>query len=337
MDRQLSRRQIVQSAGAVGLGLVAGCGRWPGQAAPAAKMLRIGWLARDVAAQSVPLQESFRQGLRDFGYVETQHFLIEARYADGVPARLPALAAELVQLPVDILVAAGGGPPALAARDATSTIPIVMVSERDTVAEGLVASFAWPGGNMTGLTLIARQLGPKRLELLHDALPGLSRVALLWDRSVSTEAITTLEIAEGPAQLLGLHLQSLEIREPEDVDEAFEAASRERAGAVSVASGIANNQRSRVIALASQYRLPAIYNSVDFVREGGLMSYAADRPVQYRRAAYYVDRILKGANPADLPIEQPMVFDFVINLKTAQALGLTIPPHVLLQATEVIQ
>jgi len=248
---------------------------------------------------------------------------------------LPALAAELVQLPVDILVAAGG-PTAPAARDATSTIPIVMVFERDPVAEELVASFARPGGNVTGLTIISRQLGPKRLELLHDALPGVSRVAFLWDRVISTEPSTTLEAVEGPAQRLGLQLQSLEVREPGDLDAAFEAASRERAEAVALASPIASGQRSRVVALASQYRLPAIYTTGEFVREGGLMSYATDRPTQYRRAAYYVDRILKGTKPADLPVEQPMTFEFVVNMKTARELGITFPNEIMLQVTEVI-
>jgi putative tryptophan/tyrosine transport system substrate-binding protein len=333
---RVSRRRFVGSAGVAGLGLLAGCGRLPGQAAPPAKVLRIGWLSFDPAVQSLARQESFRQGLRDFGYDEAQPILIEPRYADGLIARLPTLAAELVQLPVDILVAAGG-PTALAARDATSTIPIVMVFERDPVAEGLVASFARPGGNVTGLTIISRQLGPKRLELLHDALPGVSRVAFLWDRVISTEPMTTLELVEGPAQRLGLQLQSLEVREPGDLDAAFEAASRERAEAVAIASPIAAGQRSRVLALASQYRLPVIYNTGEFVREGGLMSYSTNRPAQYRRAAYYVDRILKGTKPADLPVEQPTIFEFVVNLKTARALGITFPPDILLQVTEVIE
>jgi putative tryptophan/tyrosine transport system substrate-binding protein len=213
----------------------------------------------------------------------------------------------------------------------------VMLFERDPVAEGLVASLARPGGNVTGLTNFARQLGPKRLELLHEALPGVARVAYLWDRATSTEPITSFEIAEGPAQVLGLQLQSLEIREPGNLDAAFEAASREHAEALSVVSPIATGQRAQVLALAAHYRLPAMYNTVEFVREGGLMSYGPDRLAQYRRAAYYVDRILKGGAPADIPVEQPMRFDFVINLQTAQALGLTIPHHVLLQATEVIQ
>ena len=334
MPHRWSRRQVVQGAGAVGLGLLVGCGRWPGQVEPPAKVPRIGWLSFDPAVQSIARQESFRQGLREFGHGE--QILIESRYADGLPARLPALAAELVQLPVDILVTAGG-PTALAAHAATSTVPIVMVFERDPVAEGLVASLARPGGNLTGLTVFSRQLGPKRLELLHEALPGVTRVAYLWDRAVSTEATTSLQIAEGPAQALGLQLQSLEIREPSDLDAAFEAASREHAEAVSAVSPIASGQRARVIALAAHYRLPAMYNTAEFVREGGLMSYALDRVAHYRRAAYYVDRILKGTKPADLPIEQPREFEFVINLKTAQALGLTIPQHVLIQATEVIQ
>src|SRR5215207_1819997 len=331
---ELSRRRFVGGLGLAGAGLLAGCGRWPGQAAPAAKVPRIGWLSFDPAVQSVARQESFRQGLREFGLDE--QILIESRYADGLPAQLPALAADLVQLPVDILVTAGG-PTALAAHAATHTIPIVMVFERDPVAEGLVASLARPGGNVTGLTVFSRQLGPKRLELLHETLPGVSRVAYLWDRAVSTEATTSLEIAEGPAQVLGLHLQSLEIREPSDLEAAFEAASREHAEAISAVSPIASGQRSRVIALAAQYRLPTMYNTAEFVREGGLMSYAPDRLAHYRRAAYYVDRILKGAKPADLPVEQPTTLEFVINLQTARALGLAIPQHVLLQATEVIE
>jgi putative ABC transport system substrate-binding protein len=326
----------MQGAGAAGLGLLAGCGQLPGQAQQPAKVPRIGWLALEPHAQGAALEESFREGLRDFGYAETQQVLIEARYADGLPARLPALAAELVELPVDILVAAGGTT-AVAAHEATSTIPIVMLFARDPVAEGLVASPARPGGNVTGLTYFSRQLAPKRLELLYEALPGISRVAFLWDRALSTEASTMLETVEGPAQVLGLHLQSLEIREAGEVDAAFDAASREHAEAVFVGSVIANSQRARVVALAAQYRLPTMYNSAEYVRAGGLMSYAPDRLAQYRRAAYYIDRILKGSKPADLPVEQPTTVDFVINLQTAQALGLTIPQYVLLQATEVIQ
>jgi putative tryptophan/tyrosine transport system substrate-binding protein len=337
MDRRrnrLSRRQFVVGAGSVGL--LAGCGWLPGQAAPAARVPRIGWLALEPRAQSVSLEESFQQGLRDFGYGEVQHILIEPRYADGLTARLPALAAELVQLPVDILVAAGGTT-ALAAHDATSTIPIVMMFARDPVVEGLVASLARPGGNVTGLTYFSRQLAPKRLELLHETVPSMTRVAYLWDRANSTDPTTPLEVVESSAQVLGLHLQLLEIREPGDVDAAFEAASREHAEGVFVASVIANSERSRVIALAAQSRLPAMYNSVEYVRAGGLMSYAPDRPAQYRRAAYYVDRILRGASPADLPVEQPMTIDFVVNLKTAQALGITFPNEIMLQVTEVLE
>jgi putative tryptophan/tyrosine transport system substrate-binding protein len=331
--RAYTRRQLVQGAGAVGLGLLAGCGRVPGQTPEPAPVRRIGWLSLRPAAGSLRLLEAFRQGLQELGYIESKHILIEPRYADGHTTRLPALAAELVQHPVDVLLAEGVT--ALAAQDVTRTLPIVMVYSRDPVADGLVASLARPGGNVTGLGVFNRQLAPKRLELLRETLPGLSRVAYLWDRVGRPEVVTALEAVEGPAQALGLHLLSLELREPGDLDAAIQAASREGAEALSVAGALAGDRR--VIALAAQHRLPAIYPAAALVRDGGLMSYAPNDDALYQRAAYYVDRILKGSPPADLPVEQPMRFDFVINLRTAQTLGLTLPPHVLLQATEVIQ
>ena len=331
MPHQLSRRQVVQGAGAVGLALLAGCGRLPGQAPPARRIARLGWLRADRAADRI---EAVTQGLRDLGYVPGQHFTVEERHADGSEERLLDFAAELVALPVDIILAAGTQA-ALAAKQATTTVPIVMVSS-DPVGSGLVASLARPGGNVTGVTGLAVQLAAKRLELLTAVLPGASRVAVLWNPA-DPPRLTEFQETQGAAEALGVRLQSLEVQEAGELAAAFAAATLEGAEALIVLGDpFTVAHRTRIVELAAQSRLPAMYRDRPFVEAGGLMGYGANPYEPYRRLATYVDKILKGARPADLPVEQPMRFDFVINATTAHALGLTIPPHVLLQATEVI-
>jgi putative tryptophan/tyrosine transport system substrate-binding protein len=332
----ISRRQFVQSAGAVGAGLMAGCGRWPGRAPPDARLPVIGYLSGGAAATVNPVfAEALRQGLRDYGYTEGQHVVVERRYAEGQAAHMPGLARELVNLPVDLILTTGVGT-AEATRDATSVIPIVVIYPSDPVASGLVASLARPGGNITGLTEFHTELGPKRMQLLKEASGASSRLVVI--RDPDTQAPGQLQRAAYGA--LGLEILSLDVRGPSDLDAAFDAAVSWGAEAVFLGGGF--NYRnpalwSRVVALEAQHQLPAMYGFREAVEAGGLMAYATSFPALLRRAGYFVGRILKGAQPADLPVEQPREFDFAINLKTAQALGLTIPHHVLLQATEVIQ
>jgi putative ABC transport system substrate-binding protein len=237
---------------------------------------------------------------------------------------------------VDVIVAAGT-PAALAAQRATDAIPIVAIGVSDPVASGLVGSIAHPGGNVTGLSILAPALSAKRLELLRDCVPGLARVSYLWDPTNPGSALSRAA-TEAAAETLGLQLQLLEVLGPANFDGAFAAAAAARDKAVLVGGGsTTRNHRAQIVGLAAQHRVPAMYETRDFVEVGGLMNYGPNRPSMVRRSAYYVDKILKGVSPADLPVEQPREFDFVISLKTAQALGLTIPQHVLLQATEVIQ
>ena len=341
---RVSRRRFVQGAGVAGLGLLAGCGRPPGQVAPT-KVPRIGFLSTGYPASTGPgfpeLVESFRQGLRELGYVEGENLVIEYRWAEGDTSRLPELAAELVALPVDLIFTVGGLT-AEAARDATSTIPIVMVYPADPIAAGLVASFARPGGNITGLATLLPQLGAKQLDLLKEIVPGISRVGVLRDpdQAALGGQPRAGTLARDAAAALGIQLELLPVSEPDDLDRVLDPATRAQLDAVLVGGGRVTGNlvyRSRIVALLAQHRLPTMYYNSLFVRDGGLMSYATSTLAQNRRAAYYVDRILKGTKPADLPVELPREFEFVINLKTAQVLGLTIPPHVLLQATEVIQ
>ena len=308
------------------------------KAQQAAKIARIGYLAANLAA-SPHLPEAFRQGLRDLGYVEGRNVVIEYRDAEGKPERLPALAAELVALKVDVIVAAGT-PPALAAKQATRTLPIVFATAADPVGSGLVTSLARPGGNVTGLSILAPELVGKRLELLKQAVPGVSRVAVLWqpgDFGERTEK-DMLKGADVAARALGVRLQFVEARGPADFDRAFSDMTRARAGALTVlTSNMFLIERRRLVDLAAKNRLPAVYGGREFVDAGGLMSYGPNLADLFRRAATYVDKILKGAKPGDLPVEQPTKFELVINLKTAKALGLTIPPSLLLRADEVIE
>ena len=286
------------------------------------------------------IQEAFRQGLRDLGYVEGRSVVIEYRDAEGKIERLPALAAELVALQVDVLVA-GGTPQALAAKQATKTIPIVFTSATDPVTDGLVTSLARPGGNATGLSTISTpEIVGKRLELLKQVIPGITRVAVLWQPGGQGERTNKdmLKGAELAARALGVRLQAVETRGPEDFDRAFSDMTRARAGALTSAGGtMFFNERRRLVDLAAKNRLPAAYTQREFVDAGGLMAYGANIADLWRRAATYVDKILKGAKPGDLPVEQPTTFELVINLKTAKALGLTFPTSLLANADEVIE
>jgi ABC-type uncharacterized transport system substrate-binding protein len=302
------------------------------EAQPTKKRPHIGYLA----LRSAPADQdaAFQQGLRELGWVEGQTIAIDYRWAAGRVERLPALAEELVRLEVDVIVASAT-PVVKAAKHATSTIPIVMPAVADAVDAGLVQNLARPGENVTGLSFLDTELSAKRLELLKEALPQISRVAILRHVTSTTAALRAVESA---GRALGVQLQQHEVRGPEDFDQAFHAMSEERAEALNVlASPILNAHRKRLIELAAQHQLPAVYQWREFAEEGGLMSYGASLPDMYRRAATYVDKILKGAKPAELPVEQPTKFELVINLKTAQVLGLTIPPLLLFQADEVIR
>ena len=281
--------------------------------------------------------EAFRQGLRDLGYVEGQTIAIEYRSSEGNTDRLPSLAAELVRLKVHIIVAAGGAPGA-AAKNATSSIPIIFVGSTDPVASGLVASLARPGGNVTGFTVGAQGLYGKRLEILKETLPRITRVGFLLNPANPSSDVSLKEM-RGVGQELDVRVQSLEVRSHSDIDSAFAAATKAQAGALVVAQHppMTSNQK-RVVELAAKRRLPAIYADTDWIQAGGLMSYGPSETDLYRRAAVYVDKILKeGRPPSDLPVQQPMKYELMINLKTAKALGLTIPPIVLMRAERVVK
>jgi putative tryptophan/tyrosine transport system substrate-binding protein len=304
---------------------------FPVEAQQAGKVPRIGLLR--AGSPPDPMIEAFRQGLRDLGYVEGKNIVIEYRWAEGKNERLPDLAADLVRLGVDVIVP-GGNAATSAAKSATKTIPIVMQSS-DPVGTGLVASLARPGGNITGLSYLVTDLSGKRLELLKETLPKVSRVGLL-----SHPAGNPVELQEtqDAARTLRVEVKILEVRDPKDFESAFEAGKTARIGAISVlASPIFYAHRTRIVNLAAKYRLPASYNQSEFVEVGGLMSYGPPFRDLFRRAAAYVDKLLKGAKPADLPVEQPMKFELIINLKTAKQIGLTIPPNVLVRADRVIR
>ncbi|MBI2210333.1 MAG: ABC transporter substrate-binding protein [Deltaproteobacteria bacterium] len=302
----------------------------------AKKVPRIGLLSPFSPSATALWHGAFRQGLREHGWVEGKNISIEYRYAEGKRDRLPELAGDLVRLKVDVIVAAVNTD-ALAAKKATRTIPIVVASAGDPVTLGLVESLARPGGNVTGLSQIAPELAGKRLELLKEIVPKLSRVAVLWNPQGTTSPLSWKEI-QLPARELGVQLHSLEARSLKDFDKAFEEAARTRAGALAIMPDplFAGNLK-RIAELAAKSRLPSIFHLEEFVASGGLVAYGVDRPDQFRRAAVYVDKILKGAKPADLPVEQPTKFELVINLKTAKQIGLTIPPNVLARADKVIK
>jgi ABC-type uncharacterized transport system substrate-binding protein len=304
------------------------------------KVARIGYLTTaDAATAPHHLREAFLKGLRDLGYVEGRNLVIEIRSAEGKFERLPALAAELVALKVDVILAPASVH-VLAARQATKTIPIVFVNSGDPVASGLVATLAQPGGNVTGLSTLAVDLIGKCLEQLPQAVPGVSRVAVLRDAGDAPERTEKdmLKRAEVAGRALGVRLHFVEARSPADFDRAFSEMARARAGALTVLQSTTFFlERRRLVDLAAKNRLPAVYTSREFVDAGGLMSYGPDFADLFRRAATYVDKILRGAKPGDLPVEQPAKFELVINLKTAKTLGLTIPPSLLARADQVIE
>jgi ABC-type uncharacterized transport system substrate-binding protein len=310
--------------------------RFLAQAQQPKKVYRVGHLTNAPGIRAEE-EEVFRQSLRDLGYIEGQNLSIEWRFSKGKLDLLPDLAAELVTLKVDCIVATGVAP-TRAAKQATSTIPIVMGNaDDDPVRQGLVASLARPGGNVTGFTNIGSDLAGKRLELIKDTVPKASRVAILLDPK-GPGGMGHVRETEIVAPALGVKLQLVEVRGPEELDNAFQAAVKGRAEAlIVVTTGLMGNHRSRIVNLAVKTRLPAMYSNTYFVREGGLMGYAADIPARWRGVAAYVDKVLKGAKPADLPVQQPTKFEFIINLKAAKQIGLTIPPNVLARADKVIR
>jgi putative ABC transport system substrate-binding protein len=302
----------------------------------AEKMPRIGFLIASSAVSQAPRMAAFKRGMRELGYVEGRNIVIEIRSGEGKRETLPVAAAELVNLKVEVIVS-GGPTSTRAAKQATSTIPIVMTLEGDPVGDGHVTSLARPGGNITGLSNMSPELSGKRLELLKEIIPKLSRVAVFHSDDASRSAPLSNEV-DAAASALGLRLQKLELRGPNDIESAFHAATKERAGAILMqAAAVLLSQRSQVTELAIKTRLPAIFGREEFVEAGGLAVYAASTADLSRRAAIYVDKILKGAKAADLPVEQPTKFEFIINLKTAKQIGLTIPPNVLARADKVIR
>ncbi len=297
---------------------------------------RIGYLSATPLSAVASRVEAFRQGLRELGYVEGKNIVIEWRSAEGKADPLPALAAELVRLKVDIIITAGPISNR-AAKAATVTIPIVMAFDNDPIGNGFVASLARPGGNVTGLSTLAPEISGKQLELLKEIVPRLTRVAVLGTSTNpgNTQSLRETELAAGG---VGVKLQYLDVLNPKDIQAAFQGASKVRAQAVLVLAGtIFNSHRTQVVELAAKSRLPAIYPYLEYVQDGGLMTYSVSFTDLFRRAATYVDKILKGAKPADLPIEQPTKFELIINLKNAKQIGLTIPPNVLARADRVIR
>jgi putative ABC transport system substrate-binding protein len=330
----VSRRQAVISLGAV---VLAASLPSFGQQRPA-KIPRVGYLQPVVPENGTsPLLEDFRQGLRELGYVEGRNLQLEIRWGEGQLDRLPALAEELVRLKVDVIMAVTS-PSVVAAKQATGTIPIVMPFSSDPVGDGLVTSLARPGGNITGLSMMAPELGAKRLQLLKETFPKIFRpVAVVWNPDY-VGMMARFRETQGVAPAVGIGVRSVEVRDARELERALETMDRERPDALLLlADPLTIGQRVRIVEYAAKERIPAIYEISQFVDAGGLMSYGPNIDELVRRAAIYVDKILKGAKPADLPIEQPTKFEFVINLKCAKALGVTIPQSVLMQADRVIE
>jgi putative tryptophan/tyrosine transport system substrate-binding protein len=303
------------------------------------KVSQIGYLSNAVPAADAGRREAIRQALRAFGYVEGQNISTLYRSAEGDVARYPALLAELVNLNVDIIIVAGGSGLIRAAKDATKTIPIVMVGQGlDPVEAGLVESLGRPGGNVTGFTDSNTYLGGKRLEQLKDAVPKVTRVAVLSQAKNPRNMFEYKEVLRASAQALTLTILRHEVRDANDFERAFAAINKDRPSGLSVLGGpLTNRNQERIAAFAIKSRLPSVFDERDAIEAGGLMSYGADLAESYRRVAYFVDKILKGAKPADLPVEQPTKFEFVINQKTAKQIGLTIPPDLLARATKIIR
>ena len=307
------------------------------QAQQSTKVPQIGYLDAGFASINAARTEAFRQGLRDLGYVEGKNIVVHYRHAEGNFDRLPALLADLLRLKVQIIMAGGGGRAITAAKEATKTIPIVMPMANDPVRQGFVTSLARPGGNVTGLATLAPEISGKQLEILKEVVPNLSRVAVLGTSTIAANTLFKKEV-ESPAAAFGVKLQYVDVLSPKDFETAFREASKGRAQAVLVLTGpVLAAQRKRTVELAAKNRVPAIFPFPEYVEDGGLMSYGASVADSYRRAATYVDKILKGAKPADLPIEQPAKFEFIINLKAAKQIGLAIPPNVLARADRVIR
>jgi len=312
---------------------------FPGEAQQPKTIPRIGVLLPWSPDSGVSLSflKAFRQGLHELGYVEAQNLAIEYRYAEGLLERNPNLVAELVRLKVDIIVTTAG-PQSLAAKQATTTIPIVFTQVSDPVVEGIIASLARPGGNVTGLSQAGPELAGKRLELLREAFPKISRVAILLRTAGSQASVARFKETEVAAKGMGVRLQSLEVGSSDDLEGAFRAAKTERAGAlIVIQTAFINTHRARIVELAAKSRLPTMFDEKTHVESGGLMSYGPSFFDLHRRAATYVDKILKGTKPADLPVEQPTKFELIINLKAAKQIGLTIPPNVLARADRVIK
>jgi len=329
-----SRRKLIV---AMGFGALTASLRAFGQQTPA-KIPHIGFL--HPASPQSPVDwrlQSLQEGLREFGYVDGKTMRLEVRWGEGKLERMPALAAELVQMNVDIIVAAAA-PSVQAARQATRTIPIVMPVSSDPVGDGLVKSLSHPGGNITGLSLMSPELGAKRLQILKELLPKVVHpVAVLWNPAyVGMRA--RFEQAQSAAPAVGITVRSMEVRDLRELDTAFDAIVKERSDALLLlADPFTGSQRKQIVEFAAQKRLPAIYESSEFVDAGGLMSYGPSFPQHFRRAAYFVDKILKGAKPGDLPIEQPTKFELIINMKTAKAIGIKITDSIMVQATKVIE
>jgi putative ABC transport system substrate-binding protein len=311
----------------------------PAEAQQPTKVSQIGYLSSSDPADESSQSEAIRLALRELGYIEGQNIAIQYRYSDGKRDRLPELAAELVRLKVDIILVSGGVLIIRAAKNATKTIPIVMLGSRSNPVEaGLVDSLARPGGNVTGLSNLSRELGGKRLELLKEAIPKLARVAVLYDPANPSNLLDVKEVLPAAARALRLAIQPWEVRDADGFEKVFVAPNEQRPNGLYVLRSplIAANGK-RIAGFALKSRLPSMYQSREGVDAGGLMYYGADEAESYRRVAYFVDRILKGAKPADLPVEQPTKFEFIINLKAAKQIGLTIPPDVLARATKIIR
>jgi putative tryptophan/tyrosine transport system substrate-binding protein len=309
------------------------------EAQQATKVSRIGYLSSLSPSSESTRSEAIRLALRERGYIEGQNIAIESRYGEGKVDRATELAAELVRLKLDIIVVTGGNNWIRAAKNATKTVPIVMVnSVLDPVEEGLVESLARPGGNVTGLTLLSRELGGKRLELLKEAVPKLARVAVLYDPASPTGVLDVKEEIPAAARALGLTVRFWEVRAADGFDRVFDAIGRQRPDALYLPTGaLMRDNAKRIAGFALKSRLPSVYPYSEAVDAGGLMSYNADLADSYRRVAYFVNRILKGAKPAELPVEQPTKFELVINLKTAKQIGVTIPPEVIARANKLIK
>ena len=311
----------------------------PAEAQQAKKVPRIGYLSSRDLANDSSRSEAIRRALRDLGYIEGQNIAIEYRYAEGKRERFLELATELVRAKADIIVAAGGDVLVQAAIDATKTIPIVMSGGgADPVKAGFIQSLARPGGNVTGITLLVIELAGKRLELLKETVPKINRVAALYDPTTPASVVDVKEVLPAAARPLSLVIQPWEMRGAEEIQRKFNAQTKEPPNALYVStSALLNSNQKRIASFALKNRLPSMFGRTEYVENGGLMYYGADVSDSYHRVAWYVDRILKGAKPADLPVEQPSKFELVINLKTAKQIGITIPPSVLARADKVIR